>query len=106
MARKPKYKWNRDNIRELLEKSDRAVLRGIVVIHSLQTASEQASHMTNEWNQVGWTGFDAEFMSSLADQIRDKGGLTPKQMEYARKKILRYARQLAKIANGQITVTI
>jgi hypothetical protein len=106
VARKPKYKWNKDNIRELLEQSNKAVLRGILVIHSLQTDSEQASHTTHIYNGVGWTGYDAEFMSSLADQIRDKGFLTEKQMVYARKRILRYAGQLAKVANGLIPVSV
>ncbi len=94
--------WNRENIRELLETNDKAVLRGILVIYSLQTFDEQATRSTTKYNGVGFSGVDAEFMSSLAESIQKYGRLTDKQMTYARKKIKKYAKQLAKVANGEL----
>ena len=99
-------KWNRESIIALLEKSDKAVIRGILVIHSLQTATEQATDSTHVVNAKGWSGVDAEFMSSLARGIEKYGSLTPKQLPFARKKIRKYARQLAKVANGELITTV
>jgi hypothetical protein len=99
---KPKAKWNKVNIREMLEAKDDAVVRGLVRIHSFQTGDEQLFGQTTEENGVGWNGADAEYMTSLHDYFRANGYLTPGQMTYARKKILKYAGQLACIANNDV----
>jgi hypothetical protein len=95
--------WTRELIRERLEINDSWVKRGILSIFNLQTESEQASECTAEDNGVGFSGCDAELMSSFAKQLLQRGSLSPKQMGWARKKMLKYAGQLAKIANGEIT---
>ena len=95
-------KWTKDAIREMLRKSDKAVLKGLLRIYSLQTATEQETEHTKEHNGVGFSGYDAEFMTSLAKGYIQYGRLTEKQMVHARKKMLRYASQLARIANGDI----
>ena len=98
--------WKKEEIRELLETNDRAVVRGIVVIYSLQTEDERKTAETMEHNGVGFSGLDAQFLSSLAKQILERGWLTEKQMVYARKKILKYAGQLTKVANGKLKVEV
>lgn len=98
--------WKKEEIRELLETNDRAVVRGIVVIYSLQTTDEQQTAETIEHNGVGFSGIDAKFLTSLAKHILERGGLSPKQMVYARKKILKYAGQLTKVANGKLKVEV
>ena len=85
-------------IQALIDRNDKAVLRGIVAIYAYQTAAEQASAMTCEENGVGFSGCDAELLSSFAEQIKARGSLSQKQMVYGRKKIRRYWRQLAIIA--------
>lgn len=105
MAQDEKKIWKKDEIRDLLMKSDKAVSRGLVMIYSLQTDSERNAAVTVEKNGVGFNGLDAEFLSSLAVQVIEKGGLSPKQLFFARKKILKYADQLTKISNGKIQVT-
>ena len=99
-------RWNKENISELLQKSDKAVLRGLVVIYSLQTESEQECQETVFTNGVGFSGVDANFLSSLAQQFIKRGTLSEKQMVLLRKKMLRYAGQLAKVANGKIQVAV
>lgn len=99
-------RWNKENISELLQKSDKAVLRGLVVIYSLQTESEQECQETVFNNGVGFSGVDANFLSSLAQQFIKRGTLSEKQMVLLRKKMLRYAGQLAKVANGKIQVAV
>ena len=98
--------WKKEEIKTLLQTNDKAVLRGIVVIYSLQTEDEQMVGETIEHNGVGFNGVDASFMSSLAKFILDRGYLTAKQLEYGRRKIMKYAGQLAKVANGELKVTI
>ena len=99
-------KWTKEEIKELLMTKDNAVFRGLVVIYSLQTADEKLVADAIEDNGVGFNGFDAEFLTSLAKQALDKGWLSDKQMVYARKRMLKYAGQLAKVANGQIIAQV
>lgn len=92
--------WKKEEIKALLEQSDKMVMRSIVKIFEKQTEDEQRSEQTTHHNGVGFNGVDGEFMSSLAKQIIERGTLTQKQLEYGRKKIKKYAGQLTKIANG------
>ena len=94
--------WTRELIRERLAINDAWVKRGITTIFNLQTASEQASESTGEDNGVGFSSVHALFMSSVAKQLAKRGTLSPKQMVSARKIMLKYAGQLAKVANGEI----
>jgi len=94
-------KHTKDTIKALLV-NDKAVLRGLLVIDALQTETEREIGDSVVLNGVGWSGTDAEFMSSLAKQYRQRGTLSEKQMVWARKKIQKYAGQLAKVANGEI----
>lgn len=86
--------WTPDKIKELLEKSDKAVCRAILVIYDYQTEDEQAQGTTKYWNHVGFGGADVELLSSYAKGIKKYGGLTEKQMPYARKKIKKYSKQI------------
>lgn len=88
-------------IRAPLERSDRAVERAIVVLYERQTAEEQAMHDTVEPNGVGFSGCDAELLSSFAVRLNGGRRLTPGQMVWARKKVLKYSNQLAKVANAR-----
>ena len=87
-------KWKKEEIVELLKSNDKAVLRGLVVVYSLQTQEEQYTDQTVENNGVGFSGTDAEFLSSLAKQFLERGWLSHKQMEKLRVRILKYAGQL------------
>ena len=86
----------------MLETSDKAVERGIVRIYTLQTEQEQMAQETFEFNGIGFNALDAEFLTSLAEQIQKRGYLTPRQMEFGRKRVLKYAGQLCRISNHQL----
>ncbi len=103
---KEKKIWKKEEIKTMLQTNDNAVLRGIVVIYSLQTEDEKKVGETIEHNGVGFSRVDAGFMSSLAKFILNRGYLTDKQLEYGRRKIRKYAGQLAKVANGKLKVTV
>lgn len=101
--------WTKEEIRENLQTNDTWVLRGVLAIFDKQTADEQVSEDTKHHNNIGFNGVDARIMSSFAKQIQNfkPGGkfhtpLSKKQMAIARKKILKYSGQLAKIANGAL----
>lgn len=93
--------WTRVEIREKMKVDNQWLIRGMVAIHARQTAEEQAHGHTTEDNGVGFNGVDSEILTSFVVQFKYSGRLSPKQIEIARKKMLKYAGQLAKIANGQ-----
>ena len=87
-----------ERIRKLLKENDMAVKRGIVAIYRRQTDEEKCTDATRLHNGIGFSAYDAPFLSSLAKQLLDGKELSPKQMAIGRNKICRYAGQLASIA--------
>lgn len=100
--------WTPTMITEKINRNDADVCAAVVTLYRKQTKSEQNARSTGEYNGVGFNKFDAEILSSFAEQIiRNKRRgrkylLSVKQMEIARKRIRKYAKQLAKIANGEL----
>lgn len=89
----------KETIKELLIRNDQAVSRGILAIFALQTADEQRAEATNKNNGMGFNGADAPILSSFAKQLRSGRTMSARQTEIARKKIIKYAGQLTRIAN-------
>ncbi len=94
--------WKKEDIKDLLIKRDDAVIKGMLRIYDLQTADEQESETATHLNGVGFSGAHAEIMCSMSKFYQKRNFLSPKQMTYARRIMLRYAGQLTKIANGKI----
>lgn len=82
-----------------LATDDRWALRALVVVYGNQTAAEQATQQTIEHNGIGFSGPDAEILSSFAQQYQRRGSLSPKQMHVLRRKIPSYAGQIARVAD-------
>jgi hypothetical protein len=95
-------KWKKEDIKELLETNDVAVIKGLIRIYELQTSDEQSDEYTKHHNGVGFSGFDGEFMTSVAKWFLKNGFVSEGQFKHVKKKMMRYAGQLAKIANGEI----
>jgi len=93
-------KWDKESIQNLLDNSNKAVERALLVIYSRQTFAEQSCERTEERNTVGFSAFDAEFLTSCAKGLMRYGKLTETQIPLVHKKIRKYWRQLAEIANG------
>ena len=85
-------------IKEKLAIDDRWLKRGIVSIWENQTCDERDVKSTNHSNGIGFTGADAPFLSSLAEQINKGYKLSPKQIAAARKAMVKYTGQLYKKA--------
>ena len=77
---------------------EKLALRGLKVIYDNQTADEKRDATTKHYNNIGFTGADAEFLTSLAQQYERKGDLSEKQMNILYKKMPKYAGQLLKMS--------
>lgn len=93
--------WNKESIHSLLDQNPRAVERALVAIWKRQTADEQANLTTKHANGVGFSAFDAEFCSDIAQRLVSGrvSQLSPKQLAVCRNKMKRYWRQLVELAD-------
>ncbi len=95
--------WDKARILKLLAECDRMVLyRLLRALYEQQTWDEQASQTTTEHNRRGFNAFDAEFLSSVAEKAFPYKTLTPGQADVVRRRLRKYAGQLAQIANENI----
>lgn len=94
--------WTVKEIKVMLKTNPKAVERGILAIYKYQTREEQNTESTREHNGVGFNAFDAEIMSGFAKWLEFGKKLSKKQFEIAQKKIVKYAGQLTRIANGEM----
>ncbi len=88
------------HLKAKLGSDPRWALRALVVVFQNQTASEQTSERTVEHNGAGFSGVDAEILSSFAKQYSKSGSLSPKQMTILFKRIPRYAGQVYTVADS------
>lgn len=95
--------WEKDEIKALLTDSNVFVQRAVVKMLERQTSAEAAGGYTHDANGIGFSAFDAEFLTSIAKQVMDGKNLSEKQIASARKSMLRYARQITEIANENVT---
>lgn len=105
----PGEPWTRVTMLDLLQRSGVAVERALLVLYARQTETERDTHTTREHNGQGFGAFDADILTSFAEQIstnkyrRAEGQrLTEKQMELARKKVKKYVGQLVEVANARL----
>jgi hypothetical protein len=99
--------WTVEMIKAKLATNDVMVERSLLVIYANQTADEKSAQTTNHTNGKGFNGTDAGILSSFAEWAikMEKSGkvegtrLSPKQREIARRKLMKYTKQLlAKVA--------
>ena len=89
--------WGKEKIQNLLRTNDEALYRAIERIYDRQTLDEQDAQDTREWNSVGFTGVDGYIMSNFAEYYKKWGKLTDKQKNLARKKMVKYWKQLLEV---------
>jgi len=99
--------WTVEQIRAKLDESNQWLQRGLLRIYAEQTLDEQATGTTHASNGVGFNGVDAEILSSFAEQLIKRDwpigrDLSEKQIALLRKKLSKYAKQLAMFANEQL----
>ena len=87
-----------DMIKSNLLNSRKWLGRALLALYARQTDDEQDADSTKWHNSVGFSGFDAEILSSLARQYNERGTLSQKQWAICEKRLLKYAGQLRLIA--------
>jgi len=93
MTKKQLTKIRVDDIKDRM-KTDKFLLQCMLKIFSFQTSWEKQDDTTQVWNDVGFSGVDVEFLSSVSNQYIKKGYLSDKQMVYVRKRMIKYAGQI------------
>lgn len=68
-------------------------------LYGEQTRDEQQSGQTKHYNGVGFNGADSRFLSSVSEFLIKKGFLTEKQKYCVRKRLIKYNKQLTRLAN-------
>lgn len=103
--------WTKALIQEKLETSRVMVERSLLKLYERQTTDEQAMGQTVVHNKRGFTAFDAEILTSFAEQIRrnrygkpEGQRLTDRQLEVARKRVKHYWKQLLEEATNPAPV--
>jgi hypothetical protein len=96
--------WEKEEIKGFLTRNDGFVTRSVVKMLERQTAAEASGGYTHDANGIGFSAFDAEFLTSIANQVNDGRNLSERQILSVRKAMLRYAGQITEIANVSVTI--
>jgi hypothetical protein len=88
-------------LKEKLSTDSKWALRALSRIYSFQTEDEKSRKDTYYINNVGFTGADGEFLSSLAEQWEEKHFLSEKQMKCLFKLMPKYWKQIWNISNQE-----
>jgi hypothetical protein len=87
-------------LRQRLATDPRWALRALIRIYQNQTADEQSKDATIERNGIGFSGPDAEILSSFSRQYLRRRSLSPRQMNLLQRKIPSYARQILQCSDA------
>lgn len=86
--------WNKESLKDLLKRNNKAIERAILLLYSFQTYEERTYGHTETNNGVGFNRLDANILSSFAEQLNRGYHLTEKQIAIARPKLLKYTGQI------------
>lgn len=91
--------WTEDEIRTMVQTNDRALYGALKKLYACQTEDEKRAGETRVYNKVGFNGADSKFLSSVAEFLLRTGFLTSKQKAATRKRMIKYTKQLTRLAN-------
>ena len=92
--------WTKEEILKLIAERDDFAVRCLMKLYERQTVEEQMSGTTKFFNHQGFSGVDAEILTSFAEQFRRHRILSKKQIIWMKARIVKYTRQLLEVANG------
>lgn len=92
--------WTEQEIKELVQTNDKVLYGALKKLYAEQTADEQRAGETRNLNGVGFNGVDSKFLSSVSQFLLKNGFLTDKQKAVTRKKLVKYNKQLTRLANS------
>ena len=88
-------------VKNKLSTNSKWALHALMKIFDRQTEDEQRTNSTHLHNNIGFTGCDAEILSSFAKQYQRKGFLSDKQMKLLYRKISKYHRQVIELSDAK-----
>lgn len=88
-------------VRDKLATDNEWLVRGMVALYNRQTEDEKAAEGTKYLNRRGFNSADSEILTSFAKQWIARNWLSDKQMGILKRKMAKYAGQLARIARGE-----
>lgn len=91
--------WTVEEIKDLVQTNDVVLYRALLKLYNCQTESEKQDKATRDSNGMGFNAYDAEILTSFCDWLIKNGFLTSKQKFVARKKLVKYSKQLTALAN-------
>ena len=80
--------------------------RALLAIYRNQTEDEKVAADVKHHNSMGFRCMDSIILTSFANQLQQRGSLSPKQMSVVFKLMPKYARQLMKFYGDQITASL
>lgn len=92
--------WTESEIKELVQTNDKVLYGALKRLYGEQDPREKSSKDTHIVNGAGFNKYDAPFLTSVAEFLIKNGFLTNKQKTATRKKLVKYTRQLTKLANA------
>ena len=99
-AAKQRRVWTQDEIKDLVQTNDKVLYGALRKLYDCQTSDEIADGTASHRNGAGFNGIDAGILTSFCEFLNRTGFLTPKQKAVARKKMIKYTRQLTMLANA------
>ena len=94
-----KRTWSEDEIKNLVQTNDKVLYGALRKLYDCQTDDEKSDGITKVINHKGFNGVDAPILTSFCEFLNKTGFLTPKQKIVARKKLVKYNKQLTRLAN-------
>ena len=87
-----------------LQRSDTFVMRAAIVLYKRQTWDEKLSGMSVHVNWLGFNRADSEVMTAIVEEWKAGNwkteNISADSIAIARRRVAKYAKQLAKHANG------
>ena len=88
--------WTEDKIRTKINSNVDFFFRALIRIYNNQTQDEKMDHNASYKNGMGFSKYDAPYMTKLAVQLLKEEGLTKAQIRAGRKIMVKYSKQLLK----------
>ncbi len=92
--------WTELEIKDLVQTNDKVLYGALKKLYACQTEDEKMSKSTHEHNGQGFNSIDAEILTSFCEFLLRAGFLTEKQKVVVRKKLVKYNKQLTRLANA------
>jgi hypothetical protein len=93
--------YTKEYIRKMIQEDNSWLERGILAVYSKQTQDEQKVKQARHRNGYGFNSADASYLSYVAEFLLSGRKLSGYNIEKARKRMLKYSGQLARIANEE-----